>query len=157
MSSYAIHACYELKKITLTTNTVMDYFESDDCEVIYTDVSISVPQTPKEIENCSNPAYIVHSKATITDIECKISIDYSDIKLNFTFCGTKTYDYYNSSNKFKLWFRLYDANNVLIKDSILTTVSVAEGETFEKSISVMIKAEKFCEGTYRVVLGGVNW
>ena len=108
-------------------------------------INIDIPSTPYEFCNWSTGgnAYFpnfVHTTVIINNVEVKIKNLTSDgASIMIYISGRKTYDYYGTSHKVKFNYKIKDGNTVLASGTI-TSISVAEGESFvaETSYSISI-------------------
>ena len=144
IQDYAFSECSALTNIKFQNNSVtLLYGAFDGCNL---KININVPSTPYKFHNWSTGgnSYIpnfVHTTVTINNVEVKIkNLTSTGASVMIYISGKKTYDYYGTSHKVKFNYKIKNGNTVLASGTI-TSVSVAEGESFvaETAYSISIK------------------
>ncbi len=123
-------------------------------------INCELPATPLTINGWSTGVVFKHSSADITAVSLTLGNTFSkSTYVTLKISGTKTYDWYGSSNPHKINFKLYNGNTVL-QSGTLTSVSVAAGESFsvegdlrlELTLLEVLNLEEL-----RLVLSDVSW
>ncbi len=96
---------------------------------------------------------VLQSSCLVTEV--RFEVDGDDLTLYMT--GEKTYDSRGEgqSDRCKIGWKLYDANNYVVADGTLSTLSIAIGEGFLDAVDTAYDCIKPGE-SYRVVLLNVN-
>lgn len=125
---------------------------------------LNTPSCPTEIANWSNPAYFQTQTATINTIEYTFSelknIDMLDIKI--TVKGKKTWCKYTGSYQFKINYKLYDGDGVVVKSGTMSSYSCDVGENFVINETITLRNFDFDNMTdamrnYTITFSDVAW
>ena len=123
-------------------------------------INCELPETPLTINGWSTGVVFKHSSADITAISLTLSSTFTkSTYVTLKISGTKTYDYYGSSHPHKINFKIYSGTTVL-QSGTLTSVSVAEGETFSVEGDLRLEmtlVELLALTDLRLVLSDVSW
>lgn len=147
----------------MKTGTAIVYAESEnglrsECTVVCSD--IKEINTPMTLNNWSDPAYWVTETATLTSISFKFeqkttNTNYAKIVYNIT--AYKTYCMYSSSQPFKINYKVYDPNGVVVKSGTITSSSFSVGETVNISGTIYLYDHIQMAGEYTIELFEVKW
>ncbi len=123
-------------------------------------INCELPETPLTINGWSTGVVFKHSSADITGVSLTLGRTFSkSTYVTLKISGTKTYDWYGSSNPHKISFKLYNGNTVL-QSGTLTSVSVAAGESFTVEGELRLELtllEVLNLQELRLVLSDVSW
>ena len=133
--------------------------ESDDCTItvkedIAAKCSLTLPLCPITVNYYSYSGSI-YSTTNVTNIKYQFEESYNgEVKLCMYFSGEKTYDSQGGgqSSSCKIGWKLYDADNYVVKDGTVYTTSVKMGEKYKDQEETVYLAP----GTYRLEVLNVN-
>lgn len=118
------------------------------------------PDVPMIVKNYSDPAYFETQSATITNITTQLKLTTSGYPSNWltlTIYLTKDSCIYSNSNAFKVAVKIYDKNNVVVLNSILTSNSFSVGESTIITQELYLNKAICTDGKYRIEFIAVCW